>query len=74
MNYYNVVICPSLSLENGEAAYNTPALNGGYPFNTQASISCNQYFQREGHSSVTCQNSGNWSEETPTCNASNGNI
>ena len=73
MNYYNVVTCPPLSLDNGQVAYNTPTLNGGYPVDTEASISCNQYHQREGPNSVICQNSGNWSPQMPTCNASKEN-
>ena len=68
------VTCPSLNFENGELNYNTSLLNGGYPVSTMASFSCNQYFNREEPSSVTCQNSGNWSEDSPTCNASNKNM
>ena len=67
------VQCSFLRLENGEVSYNTSPVNGSFPANTTASFSCNSHYRRDGPSSVTCQISGNWTEETPTCNASNGN-
>ena len=67
------VSCGLLRLENGEVSYNTHPLNRSFSVNTTASFSCNSHYRRDGPSSVTCQISGNWTEETPTCNASNGN-
>ena len=67
------ISCPFLSFENGEIQYSTSSLNEGYPLNTVVTFSCDQHYNREGPSSVICQISGNWSQETPTCNASNEN-
>ena len=41
-------------------------MNGGYPVNTVASFSCNSGYQN-GANSATCEASGNWNEEIPTC-------
>ena len=63
--------CPSLNLENGWIRYTSSLLNGGYPVYTEAFIYCNWLHNREGASSVICQNSGNWNPQAPTCNESN---
>ena len=68
------VTCASLSLENGEIEYNASLLNGRYPVYTMASFSCNQFYNRTGSSSTICQIYGNWSQQTPTCSASNEQI
>ena len=60
-------------MANGNVNYNTTQLNGSYPVNTNASFSCTRYYMRYGPSSVICQSSENWSEETSTCNVSNEN-
>ena len=71
------VVCPHLTLENGEVDYNTTRMvyydNDGYSVNTMASFSCLGFHLREGNSSAICQSSGNWSEPTPTCYSSNVN-
>ena len=71
---FHPVSCRFLRLQNGEVSYNNvSSLDESFPVNTTASFSCNSHYRRDGPSSVTCQTSGNWTEETPTCTASNGN-
>ena len=65
------VMCGSLGLDFGDVEYNTSPSNGTYPVDTEASVSCNQYFRREGPSPVICNISGDWSPVIPICNASN---
>ena len=61
-------------LENGQIIYNnSQATNGGYSVSTVASFSCNIGFSQSGPSSSTCQTSGNWNQQTPTCIESNKN-
>ena len=76
--FYAEVGCPGLRrLENGRIDYNTSYFTIEFLFlyrvNTLASFSCDEYYHREGSSSAICQSSGNWSEETPICAASNEN-
>ena len=75
---FYAVTCPPLILENGEVAYNTSLLidevfpthpTSGYSVNTMASLSCDKFYHRQESSSVICENSGNWNELTPICNA-----
>ena len=62
---------PALSLPCGTVAYNRNRVNGGYPVGTRADFSCNYGYSRSGPRSRTCQTSGNWNQQTPTCNRSN---
>ena len=75
--FYKEVSCPELRLENGRVDYNTSYFTIEYDIlyrvNTSASFSCDEYYHIEGSSSAICQSSGNWSEETPICAASNEN-
>ena len=81
--FYTEVICPHLSLVDGKVTYNTSFLFTfgelpwtfvpGYRVNTSVSFSCDEYYRREGSSSAICQSSGNWSQQAPTCAASNKN-
>ena len=66
-------ICESLSLSHGEVSYNRSPVNGKYQAQTVASFSCNYGYSRSGLESLTCQTSGNWNQEIPTCNKSNTN-
>ena len=76
---FYAVSCPPLMLENGDADYSTDilyddhSLRYGYSVGTNASLSCDQFYDRHGSSSVLCQSSGNWSDSIPICNASNDN-
>ena len=61
-----------MSLNNGEVSYNkSPVNNGRYPFNTQASFTCNSGYRLEGSSSSTCQGQGSWNNDIPTCTRGN---
>ena len=42
-------------------------MDGGYVVDTIASFSCNSGYHQNGPDSITCQESGNWNEQTPTC-------
>ena len=67
-----VVICSPLNVPaNGEINYNkAPVADGGYPLDTVASFSCDYGYSRSGSSSRTCETSGNWNHQNPTCNQS----
>ena len=41
--------------------------NGRYLVNTVASFSCNSGYYQNGVNSATCETSGNWNKEIPTC-------
>ncbi len=56
-------VCPSLSLSvsNGKVII-TSTLDGG-----TASYSCNPRYEVDGAAVLTCQSSGSWSSQVPTC-------
>ena len=56
-----------MSLVNGLVKYSKSAEIGRYLVNTVAAFSCNSGYQLNGTNSATCQASGNWNEQTPTC-------
>ena len=67
-NFFTVVTCAALSLPNGQINYNKPAANnGGYPVDTTVSFTCNHGYRRTGSASRSCQTSGNWNQQTPSC-------
>ena len=68
-NIMFVVNCPALSLDSGQVNYTTsPATNGGYSENTTATFMCDRaYSLSMGTNSTTCGDSGNWDQESPTC-------
>ena len=59
--------CTSLNLSNGVVSYTTSAENGRYLANTVASFSCDSGYYHNGAISATCEASGNWNEQIPTC-------
>ena len=67
--YFSVVICEALQLpENGDISYNESLVrNEGYTVDTLASFTCNSGYNLNGSDSSICRNSGNWNQETPTC-------
>ena len=69
-NYFLVVTCDSLSLSHGDVDYDNDAVDGGYPVDTTASFSCDSKYDKKGSSSITCQTSGSWSDDTPHCKKS----
>ena len=79
MNYilkiYFAVICQILILDNGDNNYNgATATNEGYTVDTIVSFTCNYGYTLSGSNSTTCQNSGLWNQETPTCDQGNVRI
>ena len=62
--------CPALSLSNGKVTYSKDENGVRYYVGTKATFSCNSGYSRSGSSSRTCQSSGNWNGQTPTCNES----
>ena len=71
LNIITAVTCEALSLSNGRLSYNKPqATNGKYPVDTTVSFTCNHGFRKTGSSSSTCQTSGSWNQQTPTCTQS----
>ena len=72
-SYINFVgTCSVLqSPSNGRVSYNKNIVGGRYPVNTVASFTCNRGYNRNGHNSRTCESSGNWNRQTPTCNRGN---
>ena len=61
------VLCPSLSLSNGDVGYSQYGLNERWYVGTEANFWCNSGYDRSGDSKRTCQSSGNWDGRTPTC-------
>ena len=69
-NIFSLVICPTLSLANGEIIYNTSSTNGGYTVDTIASLTCDLGYTLSGSSSITCQPSGSWNRPVAICGES----
>ena len=67
MDLFCLATCAPLSLENGTVNYTTSAEKGRYLVNTVASFSCDPGYYQNGSNSATCEASGNWNEQTPTC-------
>ena len=58
--------------ENGDISYNESLLrNEGYPIDTLASFVCHYGYTLNGSDSSTCEDSGNWNQQTPTCEQGN---
>ena len=71
LTYFALVTCPNLQLEYGHINYNdSQTADGGYIVDTVASFICNQGYSLTGSRTSTCQTSGNWSQQLPTCNIS----
>ena len=67
-----VVTCPALTLQNGEVIYqNGDAIGGWYPVDTSARFYCDEEYTQEGNSYSTCQESGHWNQQGPTCTYGN---
>ena len=67
------MVCPLLNIENGKVLCSVPFFRSGYVVGTWASFSCGDSFLLNRPSSVICQNSLNWSEQSPTCRPSKYN-
>ena len=71
MTIFTVAICPALSLQNGEIEYDPLQENGEYPTGTVAFFTCEEGYMRSGSVFGTCQDSGTWDSELPTCEEGN---
>ena len=63
--------CPVLEDPNGNFNYNLSIVDGHFPVDTGASLTCNDPFYRGVIASTTCLESGNWSQPLPMCYESN---
>ena len=71
LKIFPTVLCQTLDTpSNGDVDYSNDPVNGGYTVDTVATFSCNFGYRREGSSSRTCQPSGHWNKQNPTCNRS----
>ena len=62
-----------MSLAHGSVQYEPSQMVGDrYPVDTQAIFSCNGGYNREGFERTTCQTSGNWAHDKPTCKKGEG--
>ena len=74
-HYLTAVNCPALNLQNGQISYSTSAqTNGGYFRDTIATFLCNRGYNQTGSQQSTCQTSGNWNQEPPTCTQSKSHV
>ena len=65
--YLFIVTCAPLTLINGDVSYSTSAVYGRYPVGTTASFTCDNIYIRNGLDSSTCNITGEWMDELPTC-------
>ena len=71
---FHVVLCPALTLDNGDIAYHpVDDVDGQYLVDTVAIMSCDYGYMMSGAERRTCQMSGTWDQETTTCDQSNKN-
>ena len=62
-----VATCPGLTLLNGRVHYTQSEVGEQYLESTRASFRCDKGYSLHGDVSTTCQTSGSWSHQTPTC-------
>ena len=68
---FPTVLCPALTMpSNGEVDYSIHPLSGAYSVDTVATFRCTSGYKKQGSSSRTCQPSGHWNQQTPTCSRS----
>ena len=65
MKIFTVATCPSLSLENGQVQYEPE--NAEHQTGTVVFFTCNEGYMRTGSLFSTCQDSGTWDQEIPSC-------
>ena len=80
MKFFVVVLCPPISVVNGQVKYKKSSVNyylfkakGSLPLDTVATMWCNYAFYRSGPSTSICQTSGKWNQQPPTCHHCNKN-
>ena len=69
-HYIFVATCPPLNITNGRVEYHPSAVNGALPIDTLAFFTCDEGYIINGFGFSTCQESGNWDPEIPTCDKS----
>ena len=69
LNWFHAVTCPEPPALNHVTKHTMSKVHGGYPVGTVASILC--IYHKNLFSSSTCQISGNWNPQPPTCNEGN---
>ena len=63
-----VATCPPLpALENGQIIYTRDPVNGAYPWETEASFECDEYFSLTWAIIRTCHSQGYWTKSSPEC-------
>ena len=63
-----VVSCPNVHVATGQVEYSSVSVNGRFHVNTVAEIQCPADHSLSGSETVTCQDSGQWNPNVPTCN------
>ena len=72
--YFVSVTCTSLTLINGDVSYSTSAVDGRYPVGSTVYFTCSDGYMRNGLDSSTCNITGEWMDELPTCIGNKLNI
>ncbi|XP_056379568.1 P-selectin-like isoform X2 [Hyla sarda] len=67
-NCENAISCRSLQIPSHGQMVCSDTL-GTFQYNSVCNFSCEEGFQMTGTRSLSCQDSGNWSESIPTCKA-----
>ena len=71
-HYIDIVACEALSIENGQVKCKETRLpSGEYPVDAQVHFECNRGYDLSGSDSSTCQSSGLWNNQPPTCDIGN---
>ena len=52
---------------NGNVSFSTSAIDERYSVGTTASFMCSDGYRRYGSGSISCQTTGEWTRELPTC-------
>ena len=69
---FTLATCAQLNLDNGGVTYNeSMVMTDEYPVDTLASFSCDRGYNLNGSATSTCQTSGEWDQDTPTCEQGN---
>ena len=73
-SHCTVVGCAPFTLKNGTLVHCGGSLlaSGSYPVGTKVTFVCDPGYKLSGSRSSTCQTSGLWSHQPPTCNQGNG--
>ena len=62
-----LVICPALSVPNGQVTYDRYSAGEGYPIGTIAFFSCDMGYLEYGFHASICNTSGIWNHPILTC-------